>query len=120
MSVFDRLGERRQGYRGVATETRHAKRQTKRSGTSKGYGCNSCQQQGYASFNRGLPDDYVCKICGVPGHWIDDCPQKVRGAASVQHETEEEAELRENTTTITDGSDTVVQLYDTEVRERSA
>ena len=23
-----------------------------------------------------VPQSYVCKICGVPGHWIQDCPQK--------------------------------------------
>eukprot|EP01029_Cantina_marsupialis_P006916 TRINITY_DN17636_c0_g1_i1.p1 TRINITY_DN17636_c0_g1~~TRINITY_DN17636_c0_g1_i1.p1 ORF type:complete len:562 (+),score=188.89 TRINITY_DN17636_c0_g1_i1:175-1686(+) len=23
-----------------------------------------------------VPDDYVCKICNEPGHWIRDCPMK--------------------------------------------
>jgi hypothetical protein len=22
------------------------------------------------------PSDYVCRLCGVPGHWLDRCPQK--------------------------------------------
>jgi hypothetical protein len=25
---------------------------------------------------RGIPDDYVCKICNQPGHWIQQCPDK--------------------------------------------
>ena len=24
------------------------------------------------------PDDYLCKICSTPGHWIKDCPDKKR------------------------------------------
>lgn len=26
-------------------------------------------------FAKPIPDGYVCKICSVPGHWIQDCPQ---------------------------------------------
>ena len=22
------------------------------------------------------PGDYVCKLCGIPGHWLDNCPRK--------------------------------------------
>ncbi|TXT04943.1 hypothetical protein VHUM_04026 [Vanrija humicola] len=27
------------------------------------------------------PEDYVCKICQVPGHWIQDCPVKAQKPA---------------------------------------
>lgn len=27
------------------------------------------------------PDSYVCKICQIPGHWIQDCPEKASQAS---------------------------------------
>ncbi|GFZ43337.1 hypothetical protein JCM24511_01057 [Saitozyma sp. JCM 24511] len=24
------------------------------------------------------PENYVCKICSIPGHWIQDCPEKAK------------------------------------------
>ncbi|KXS16490.1 hypothetical protein M427DRAFT_134102 [Gonapodya prolifera JEL478] len=31
------------------------------------------------------PDGYVCKICGVPGHWIQQCPIRHMQPAPAQH-----------------------------------
>lgn len=129
MSVFDRLGTRQPAARqsgGDGNGWHDGKRQGRRTVPGEGYICNICNEPGHwieqCPLNRsnirnhGPPADYVCKICSISGHWIYDCPLKVKRAAAEPAESEIDTELRENTVTETEGDETVIRLYDTEVR----
>ena len=62
------------------------------------------------------PDDYVCRLCGVPGHWIQVCPTIPPEQRAPEHVTAQTRAMRENTAVSTDANgDKVVTLYETEV-----